>query len=92
MKRVLLAAALLCAPVFAVSPVPFGSKVFITANDGFDVFLTAALAKKGVPVTVVADKEKADYEIQATAETQKAGWAKVLLTRNARSNETRFVW
>lgn len=83
----LLFGALVCAQMFAISPVPVRAKVFITAPDGFDVFLTAAFAKKGVPLIVVADKEKADYEIQATAETEKAGWAKILLTRSARSKE-----
>ena len=91
MKRVLFMAALVCAQAFGISPVPVRSKVFITATDGFDVFLTAALAKKGVPVVVVADREKADYELQATAETQKAGWAKILLTRNARSSENASI-
>ena len=86
MKRMMLIAAL-CAPMFALSPVPQGAKVVITANDGFDMFLTAAFARKGVPLTVVANREQADYEIQATAETQKAGWAKIILTRNTRSNE-----
>lgn len=65
-----------------------GSKVFIAPMEGgFNTYLIAAFSKKGVPLTVVGDREKADYEITGAAESQKAGWAKVLLTRQTGSTE-----
>ena len=59
--------------------IPPGSKVFITPIEGgFDTYLSAALVKKEVPLTVVAIKEKADFEITGIAESEKAGWAKMM--------------
>jgi hypothetical protein len=55
-----------------------GSKVFVEASDGFDNYLAAALQKKKVSVVIVADKDKADYELQGVSDHQKAGWAKVV--------------
>jgi hypothetical protein len=52
--------------------VPAGSKVFVEASDGFDIYLAAALQKKKVPVVVVSEKEKADYELQGVSDHQKA--------------------
>jgi hypothetical protein len=41
-------------------------------EDGFDQYLKAAFVAKKVPVTVVDDKSKADFEITGHSETQKA--------------------
>ena len=41
--------------------------LYIDAQDGFDTYVTAAIAKKEVPVEVVTDKSKADYVLQASA-------------------------
>jgi hypothetical protein len=65
-----------------------GSKVFITPIEGgFDTYLSAALVKKEVPLTVVTIKEKADFEITAIAESEKAGWAKMAFLGSGQSNE-----
>jgi len=68
--------------------IPPQSKVFITPIEGgFDTYLSAALIKKEVPLTVVTIKEKADFEITGIAESDKAGWAKMMFLGNGQSNE-----
>jgi hypothetical protein len=65
-----------------------GAKLYIAPIEGgFDIFLTAALIKKQVPVTVVTDHSKADYEITGISESEKAGWAKMLFTGSQQSRE-----
>ena len=60
--------------------IPQGAKVFVAPiTDGFDTFLKDAIAKKKVPVELVASRDQADYEITGTSETQKAGAAKKVL-------------
>jgi len=45
------------------------------------------IMKKNVPVIVVTSREKADYEITGIAESDKAGWAKMLFMRSSSSAE-----
>jgi hypothetical protein len=67
--------------------IPKGSRVFIAPMEGFETYLSAALMKKEVPVSIVANKEQADFEITGNSETQKAGWAKTIMTGNGRADE-----
>ena len=67
--------------------IPPGSKVYVQPMDGFGSYIMAAIDKKKVPILVVSEKEKADFEIGGDAESQKAGWAKILFTRSAASTE-----
>jgi hypothetical protein len=67
--------------------IPKGAKVYIAPMDGFETYLSAALMKKEVPVSIVANKEMADFEITGNSETQKAGWAKTIMTGNGRADE-----
>ncbi|SRR5713101_3177616 len=68
--------------------IPPHSRVFITPIEGgFDTYLSAALVKKEVLLTVVAIKEKADFEITGIAESEKAGWAKMAFLGSGQSNE-----
>jgi hypothetical protein len=68
--------------------IPSGAKVFIAPiPDGFDTFLKDAIAKKKVPMDVVASRDHADYEITGTAESQKAGAAKKIILGNWHSRE-----
>jgi TolB-like protein len=48
-------------------PAPTATRptVYIAPQDGFEVYLTAAIAKKGVPVDVVADQSKATYVLKS---------------------------
>ena len=68
--------------------IPAGSKVFIRPmNDEFEKFLVAAFAAKTVPLEIVTDKDKADFEIAGTSETKKAGVAKKLILGSWHSAE-----
>jgi hypothetical protein len=69
-------------------PIERKSRIFIAPIEGgFDTFLAAAIIKKQVPVVVVTDKTKADYEITGIANTEKAGWAKMLFMGTDNSND-----
>jgi hypothetical protein len=68
--------------------IPSGAKVFVAPiGDGFDTFLKDAVAKKKVPVELVASRDQADYEITGAAESQKAGAAKKIIFGNWHSRE-----
>ena len=67
--------------------IPKGAKIYLAPMDGFETYLSAALMKKEVPVSIVATKEQADFEITGTSETSKAGWAKTIMSGNSRSDE-----
>jgi hypothetical protein len=67
--------------------IPSGSKLFVAPMGGFENYVVAGIVKKKVPVVIVADRDKADYEIHGSAETEKAGWAKMLILGVQNSNE-----
>lgn len=68
--------------------VPAGSRVFITPLDnGYHIYLAAAIQKKQVPVVLVVDKSRADFELSAITESEKAGWAKMLFMSSGASAE-----
>ena len=68
--------------------IPAGSKVFVNPmKDGFEKDLITAFEAKKVPLEVVAEKEKADFEISGTSESKKAGVAKVLIMGSWHSSE-----
>lgn len=68
------------------------SRIYIAPIEGgFDTFLAAAIIKKQVPVVVVTDRTKADYEISGIASTEKAGWAKMLFMGVDNSNDMASV-
>jgi len=69
-----------------------GSRIYIAPMlNGFDNYIAAGLQQKKVPVVVVALREKADYEITGVAETDKAGWAKMLFMGSQQTNETASI-
>jgi hypothetical protein len=86
-------AVLACAiGVLAQAPqIEKGAKVFIEPMNGFENYLTAAFEKKGVPLTVVADEDQADYVMSGTSEDKKAGTAKILITGNIHSDNAASV-
>ena len=68
--------------------VPAGAKVFINPmKDGFETNLAEALKAKKVPVEIVTDKSKADFEISGTSDTKKAGAAKIIFMGSWHSSE-----
>jgi hypothetical protein len=66
---------------------PAGSKVYIEPMDGFENYLAAALQKKRVQLTVVADREAADFIVTGSSQHEKAGWAKVAFQRSIQSDD-----
>jgi len=69
-------------------PIPNGAKVFIApVEGGFEMYLAAGIQQKKVPVVIVGTRDKADFEIAAVAESERAGWAKMLFARSADSME-----
>lgn len=72
--------------------IPSGARVYIAPMmNGFDNYVAAGLQQKKVPVVLVADRSKAEYEISGFAETDKAGWAKMLFLGSQQTNETASV-
>lgn len=68
--------------------IPPGSKLYVAPiAGGFDTYIIAGIMKKQVPLVVVTDREKADYEITGVSESQQAGWAKMLFLGSQQSNE-----
>lgn len=72
--------------------IPSGARVYIASMmNGFDIYVTAAIQKKKVPVVLVADRSKAEFEVTGIAETDKAGWAKMLFMGSQQTNESASV-
>jgi hypothetical protein len=68
--------------------IPSYAKVYVAPMlGGFENYVIAGLRNKKVPLTVVVDRTKADYEISGVSESEKAGWAKMLFIASENSNE-----
>jgi cytoskeletal protein RodZ len=67
--------------------IPSGSRIYVAPMGGFENYVIAGILKKKVPVTIVSDRDKAEYEIRGAAETEKAGWAKMLFMGSQNTNE-----
>lgn len=68
--------------------IPAGSKVFVDRMpDGFETYLEAGLVTKKVPLIIVNDIQKADYEISGVSESDKAHWAKMFFMGSQQSSE-----
>jgi hypothetical protein len=68
--------------------IPSYSKVYVAPiAGGFENYIIAGLRNKKVPLTVVIDRSKADYEISGVSDSEKAGWAKMLFIGSQNSNE-----
>jgi len=91
MKNVILLTLALATAALAVNPVNQGSKIYIDGDPVFANYVSAAIQKKHVPVTVVVTKEQAEYNLEVSAETEKAGWARIIFTGQTRSNENAAV-
>ena len=72
--------------------IPYGARVYIAPMaNGFDNYVVAGVQQKKVPIVVVADRTKAEFELTGIAETDKAGWAKMLLV-NLRTGAIVFAY
>jgi hypothetical protein len=69
-------------------PLRPGAKIFVAPmpND-FDRYFKAALSSKKVPVVVVDSRDGAEFEVKGSAETQKAGAAKMVMLGSWHSDE-----
>ncbi|HEU5340152.1 hypothetical protein [Edaphobacter sp.] len=65
-----------------------GSAVYIEPMDGYETYLAAAIAKKHVPLVVVADEDKADYIIRSSISQKRPSQPAVVVnnTTNVNSN------
>ena len=84
--------AVLAVPLFAkddemAKKIPAHSKIFLAPMGGFEQDLKTAIEKKKLPVELVPNRDKADFEITGTSETDKAGTAKKVILLNWHSNE-----
>jgi hypothetical protein len=78
--------------MLASSKIKAGSRIFISSMDGgFENFIAAGIEKKHVPLVVVIDRDKADYEMSGISDSEKAGWAKMLILGSQQSNEEASV-
>ena len=68
----------------AVIAVPLSKAVGLGSIIGY---LAAGIAKKLVPIVMVASRDKAEFEISGIAESEKAGWAKMLVFGSQQSRE-----
>ena len=76
----------------SAKPIPAGAKIHIAPiPGGFENFIAAGILKKKVPVVLVNDRSKADYEISGVSESEKAGWAKMLFLGSDNSREQASV-
>jgi len=67
MKLIVCFAALAFSGILASAQViPIGSSVYVNANNGFDIFIDAAMQSKGVPVVLVSSADKADYVLDSS--------------------------
>jgi hypothetical protein len=68
--------------------IPSYSKIYVAPiAGGFENYIIAGLRNKKVPLIVVIDRGKADYEISGVSDSEKAGWAKMLFIGSQNSNE-----
>jgi hypothetical protein len=80
------------ANAIANEPLPKGARIYVAPiQNGFETYIVAGLEKKKVPVVIVADRSKADYELTGVSESDKAGWAKMLFLGSQQTNETASV-
>jgi len=68
--------------------IPAGAKVYVAPiAGGFDTYIIAGFQQKKVPLVIVTNRDKAEYEITGFSESDKAGWAKMLFLGSQQSNE-----
>jgi hypothetical protein len=80
------------APVITNESLPAGARIFVAPMpNGFETYVIAGLQKKGVPVTVMTDRAKADFELTGVSDSDKAGWAKMLFLGSQQTNESASV-
>ena len=68
--------------------IPANSKIFVSPiSDEFDRYIVDAFKSKKIPLEIVTEKGKADFELTGTSESKKAGAAKMILLGSWHSAE-----
>jgi hypothetical protein len=71
---------------------PQGARLYVAPiSNGFETYITAGIEKKKVPVVVVAERSKADYELTGVSDSDRAGWAKMLFLGSQQTNEAASI-
>jgi FlaG/FlaF family flagellin (archaellin) len=79
-------------PVITNEALPKEARIYVAPiQNGFETYIVAGLEKKKVPVVVVADRSKADYEVTGVSDTDRAGWAKMLFLGSQQTNESASI-
>jgi hypothetical protein len=79
-------------PVITNESLTKGARIYVSPiQNGFETYIVAGLEKKKVPVVVVADRSKADYEVTGVSDTDRAGWAKMLFLGSQQTNESASI-
>ena len=71
--------------------IPSGARIYVAPMGGFENYVIAGIINKKVAIVLVTDRDKAEYEIRGSAETERAGWAKMLFMGSQNTNETASV-
>jgi hypothetical protein len=79
-------------PVITNESLPSGARIYIAPMPtGFETYVAAGLEKKKVPVVLVTDRDKADFELSGVSDSDKAGWAKMLFLGSQQTNENASI-
>src|SRR5262249_26082408 len=79
-------------PVITNESLPSGARIYIAPMpSGFETYVVAGIEKKKVPVTIVPDRDKADFELSGVSDSDKAGWAKMLFLGSQQTNEAASI-
>ena len=79
-------------PVIKDEKLPAGARLYVAPiQNGFETYIVAGIQKKKVPLVIVADRAKADYELSGVSDTDKAGWAKMLFMGSQQTNESASI-
>jgi hypothetical protein len=72
--------------------IPRWSKIYIDPMpEGFDQYIKTAIQRQNVPVVVVSDLDQAEFEISGSAESKKAGAAKIIILGSWHSAEAATI-
>lgn len=96
-RRVTIAVLLFCSCISLAQDkkppkIQSGAKIYVAPINGYENYIIAGIMKKNVPVVIVNDRSKADFEIRGSTESDKAGWAKMLFLGSQQSNEQASIY
>jgi hypothetical protein len=79
-------------PVITNESLPSGARIYVAPMpNGFETYVVAGIEKKKVPVVIMTDRGKADYELSGVSDSDRAGWAKMLFLGSQQTNEAASI-